>query len=202
MTAQPKRYTTEQEFLDFERTSTSKHEYYAGEMFAMAGGTITHNLIASNTLASLHGQVRGTRCRVINSDMRVKIIATGLQTYPDITILCGQPVFLDTSQDVILNPTIIIEVLSPSTERYDRGMKSQHYRTIETLQAYLLISQDKYHIEHYVRQENNQWLFNEAIGIEARIEIPSVNCALVLIDVYDTVNLTSEQSISTRDAPS
>ena len=198
--AQPKRQTTEQAFLDFERGSTRKHEYFAGDVFAMAGGTITHNLIASNTLASLHGQVRGTACRVINSDMRVKIMATGLQTYPDVIILCGQPVFLDDSQDAIVNPTIVIEVLSPSTERYDRGMKSQHYRTIETLQEYLLISQDKYHIEHYRRQENGQWLFNEAIGIDARLEIPSVTCVLVFKDVYDTVNLTSEDSISTRDS--
>ena len=201
MTAQPKRYTTEQEYVVFERASTTKHEYYAGEVFAMAGGTIRHNIIATNTVALLHSQLRGTPCRALNSDMRVKVLATGLQTYPDVTVICGQPLFLDTSQDVIVNPTIIIEVLSPSTEAYDRGLKSQNYRMIETLREYFLVSQDKHHIEHYIRQDNGQWVFNEASDSDARMSIPTINAELIFTEIYDGVDISGEDPAPTRTPP-
>jgi Uma2 family endonuclease len=149
MTAQPKRYITEQEYIEFERASTSKHEYFDGQIYAMTGASRIHNLIAGNTLATLHGQLRRKPCQVLPSDMRVKVMRTGLNTYPDLVVICGEPEFTDDVFDTLVNPLVLIEVLSPSTERYDRGMKFQNYRTIESLQDYILIAQDHYHVEHY-----------------------------------------------------
>jgi Uma2 family endonuclease len=135
MTAQPKPYMTEAEYLDLERVSLSKHEYFAGNVFAMTGASEQHNLIASNVTAALHHQLRGRSCRIYPSDMRIKVVQTGLNTYPDLTIICGPPQFTDPiKRDTLINPTVIIEILSPSTERYDRGLKFQNYRTIASLQ--------------------------------------------------------------------
>jgi Uma2 family endonuclease len=201
MTAQPKRYITEQEYIEFERENTIKHEYYGGEIYAMTGASRIHNLIAGNTLASLHGQLRRKPCQVFPSDMRVKIQKTGLYTYPDLVIICGEPQFTDDALDTLLNPLVLVEILSPSTERYDRGMKFQHYRTIETLHDYILIAQDDYHIEHYSRQDNGQWLFQEATGIEACITIPSIASILLLEDVYEKVDITPESPRISREIP-
>jgi Uma2 family endonuclease len=137
MTAQPKNYVTEEEYDLLEEASVIKHEYFAGKVYAMTGGTEPHNLIAGNVLAALHGQLRNRPCRVYTSDQRINVRATGLQTYSDVTIVCGQPQFAGKSRVTIVNPIVIIEVLSPSTKLYDRGMKFQNYRTIETLQEYI-----------------------------------------------------------------
>jgi Uma2 family endonuclease len=201
MTAQPKQYITEQEYIEFERASATKHEYYAGQIYAMTGASRTHNLIAGNTLASLHTQLRRKPCQIFPSDMRVKIQKTGLHTYPDLVIICGEPQFTDDALDTLINPIVLIEILSPSTERYDRGMKSQHYRTIETLQDYILIEQDHYHIEYYSRQGNGQWLLQEATGIEARITIPSIGSTLLLEDVYEKVDIMPENLSISRAPP-
>ncbi|WP_129632165.1 Uma2 family endonuclease [Candidatus Oscillochloris fontis] len=189
MTAQPQRYITEQEYLEVERTSTSKHEYLDGQIYAMSGASRIHNLIAGNTLAALHGQLRQKPCQIFPSDMRIRVMRTGLNTYPDLVIMCGEPEYTDDALDTLTNPLVLIEILSPSTERYDRGMKAQHYRTIETLQDYILIAQDYYHIEHYSRQANGQWLLEEAIGLEAQITIGSIACSLALADVYEKVGM-------------
>lgn len=202
MTAQPKRSITEQEYIEFERASTTKHEYYDGHIYAMTGASRVHNLIAGNTLAALHGQLRRKPCQIFPSDMRVKIRQTGLYTYPDLVIICGEPQFTDDALDTLLNPLVLIEILSPSTELYDRGMKFQHYRTIETLQDYILIAQDHCHIEQYTRQDNGQWLFQEAIGVEARITIHSIGCTLALEDVYEKVDIApGSQGISREILP-
>ncbi|MFV9505123.1 MAG: Uma2 family endonuclease, partial [Oscillochloridaceae bacterium umkhey_bin13] len=193
MTAQPKPFITEVSYLELERQSTLKHEYYAGQVYAMAGASEQHNLIALNIAASLHGQVRGRTCRAYPSDMRVKIAKTGLYTYPDFTIVCGQVQFVDTvKRDTIINPTVIIEILSPSTERYDRGMKFQHYRTLDSLQEYLLVAQDKYHIERFARHEPHEWVFSEALGLDAIMPIRSIQGALTLRDVYEQVSIGPE----------
>jgi Uma2 family endonuclease len=144
MTAQPVHALTEEEYLAFERASEIKHEYYNGRMYAMMGAKEPHNLITGNLLAALHPQLRQKPCCIYPNDMRVKIRKTGLHTYPDIVIVCGQPQFTDGTRDALVNPIVLIEVLSASTERYDRGMKFQHYRTVETLQDYLLVAQDHY----------------------------------------------------------
>jgi Uma2 family endonuclease len=201
MAAQPQPFVTDAEYLALERDSLTKHEYYAGEIFAMSGGTEAHNLIAANVVAALHGQLRRQPCRVYGSDMRVKVLQTGLNTYPDVSIVCGQPQFADDRRDTIMNPVLLIEVLSPSTERYDRGMKFQNYRTIDTLQDYILIGQDDHRIEHYSRQEAGQWVLNEVAGAEATLPIPSLQCQLALADVYEKVELVPEQPRVTRVLP-
>ncbi|MBC8159716.1 MAG: Uma2 family endonuclease [Roseiflexaceae bacterium] len=199
MAAQPKPFISEEAYLVQERDSLVKHEYYNGEIFAMSGGTEAHSLIAGNAHAALHSQLRRRDCRVYQSDMRIKVQQTGLNTYPDVTIVCGQPQFTDEARDTILNPVLIIEVLSPSTERYDRGMKFQNYRTIDTLQDYIIIAQDHHHIEHYSRQETGQWLLNEVVGSEATLDIPTLQCHLTLEDVYEKVEFVPEQPRITRD---
>lgn len=199
MTAQPRLYLTETEYLERERVSTIKHEYYAGEMFAMSGASEAHNLIASNVNASVYAQIRGRGCRIYPSDMRIKIAKTGLYTYPDLTIVCGTPEFADvTKRDTLLNPTIIVEILSPSTERYDRGVKFQNYRTIETLKEYILIVQNNYHIERYARHEGNTWILTEAIGIDSTIVLESIQVTLALADAYELVDLPPESPADGR----
>ena len=203
MIARPKPYITEAEYLELERAGTSKHEYFAGDIFAMTGASEQHNLIASNVVASLHQQMRGRSCRIYPSDMRLKIMQSGLNIYPDITIVCGSPQFTDAAKrDTLLNPIVIIEILSPSTERYDRGMKFQHYRTIPSLQEYILIAQDEQHIERYTRHDANQWILIEASGSDATLAISSVSVTLALSDVYEQVDLPpgGERSLP-RDIP-
>jgi Uma2 family endonuclease len=189
MTAQPQLAISEEEYLVYERAGTIKHEYYRGRIYAMTGTKESHNLIAGNTLATFHSQLRHKPCRVYPSDMRIKVLRTGLNTYPDVGIVCGQPQFTDTIHDTLTNPTVIIEILSPSTERFDRGLKFENYRTIETLHDYLLIAQDHSHIEHYVRQANDQWLLTKATQLEEAIYLASLESTLRLEDVYEKVEL-------------
>ena len=199
MIAQPKQYSTEQEYIQFERASIGKHEYFDGQIYAMTGASRIHNLIAGNTLAMLHRQLRKKPCEIFPSDMRVKVTRTGLYTYPDLVIICGKPEFTDDTLDTLINPLVLIEVLSPSTERYDRGMKFQNYRTIETLQDYILIAQDQYHVEHYSRQNSGQWLLQEAIGRESALTIRSIESTLTLGDVYEKVAITPEHPTISQD---
>jgi Uma2 family endonuclease len=195
-------YISEEEYLVFERRSVTKHEYYNGRVYAMTGAKEAHNLIAGNILASLHGQLRRKPCRVYPSDMRVKVIKTGLNTYPDIVVVCGQPEFTDEITDTITNPVVIIEILSPSTERYDRGLKFQNYRTIDTLRDYLLVAQDHSHIEHFSRQDNGLWVFQEAIEVTSSIQIQSIESSLHLQDVYEKMDFEQSTPDFTREIPS
>ena len=199
--AQPDQFISEEDYLLLERASRTKHEYYHGRIYAMAGAKEAHNLIAGNVIASLHRQLRQKPCRVYPSDMRVKIMKTGLNTYPDVVVVCGQPQFTDDELDTISNPVVIIEILSPSTERYDRGMKFQHYRTIDTLRDYILIAQNHHHIEHFSRQDTTLWLFQAATEPAVALTIPSIECALLLQDVYEKVELQQETEVITRDIP-
>ncbi|HEU4324763.1 MAG TPA: Uma2 family endonuclease [Roseiflexaceae bacterium] len=190
MSAQPTPFLTEADYLERERASITKHEYYAGAIFAMTGASEAHNLIASNVNAALHGQLRTRPCRLYPSDMRVKVSQTGLITYPDITVVCGGPVFHDPDKrDTLLNPTVLIEILSPSTERYDRGLKFQNYRTLASLQEYVLIAQDKLYVEHYIRHADIQWLLSEAHAADAVVDLSSIGCTLKLADIYEKIDL-------------
>jgi len=189
MAAQPQIRLTPAEYLAFERKCEFKSEYWAGQVFAMAGASERHNLIETNVIIALGSQLRGKSCKVYPSDMRVKVPATDLYTYPDVTIVCGKAQFDDVERDTLLNPTVIVEILSKSTENYDRGKKFQNYRTLESLTEYVLIAQDAVHIEHYVRQSDNQWLLSEAKDLSAVVELPTIQCTLALIDVYDKVEI-------------
>ncbi len=178
-----------------ERLSEEKHEYFRGEVFAMTGASENHNIIVGSTFAALYTQLRKRPCQIYPSDMRVKIPFTGLYTYPDISIICGTPEFEDNILDTLLNPTVIIEVLSSSTEQYDRGKKFQHYRTIESLHDYILIAQDSYRIEHFGRQ-GRQWILTDAKGLDASVTLPSIECSLPLSEVYEKVTFDGTQGTS------
>lgn len=188
MTVQPQSHGTPEEYLAFERASDTRHEYYAGIIIAMAGGTARHNRIVGSTYASLYNQLRGRDCNVYPSDMRVKATYTNIYSYPDITVTCGEEQFEDSREDSLLNPVVIIEILSPSTEKVDRGKKFQSYRTIPSLREYILIAQDDYHIERFVRYGENTWLLSEVIGRDASIELSAIQSVLRLEEIYERVS--------------
>jgi Uma2 family endonuclease len=187
MSAVPKIYLTPTEYLAFERQSDVKHEYFRGELFAMAGASRQHVTISTNLAYLLVGQLKGRPCNVFNGDMRVKVSSTGLYTYPDASVVCGRPRFEDKELDVLLNPTVIVEILSKSTEAYDRGEKFAQYRTLDTLADYLLLSQNRPLIERFTRQPDGVWLFTESAGLDAVMPIESIQCQLPLVEVYDRV---------------
>jgi Uma2 family endonuclease len=187
MSLQPRRYFTPEEYLALERKAEYKSEYVDGEIFAMSGASETHNVIAGNVFASLHTQFRGRPCRAYTSDMRVNVRPGKVYTYPDVVAVCGEPLFHDTYKDMLVNPTVIVEVLSPSTEAYDRGDKSLRYRQLASIQEYVLVSQEQPHVEHYVRQPDNQWLLTETSDLGAIVKLASIDCTLRLAEVYDKV---------------
>jgi Uma2 family endonuclease len=183
-----KSFITPEEYLKIERQAEYKSEYFAGEMFAMAGAAERHNLICWNILGQFYQQLRGRPCRAYPSDMRVRVSATGLYTYPDIVALCGEPKFLDDHSDTLLNPSLIVEVLSPSTEAYDRGRKFEHYRSIESLAECLLVSSDRVHADLYRRGADGLWVLSPAGEPLNTIELQSIGCRLVLADIYEKVD--------------
>jgi Uma2 family endonuclease len=187
MSSQTKPKYTLEEYLALERSSEERNEYFDGEIFAMGGASEKHNLIVVNVSASLHTQMRGKPCKVYVSDLRVKIRQTGLCAYPDVVALCGDAQFDDEHLDTLLNPTVIIEVLSKSTQRYDRWEKFAQYRKIDSLLQYVLISQDRIRIESYVRQPDSQWLMSEMSQPQEKLKLVSIQATLLLADVYDRV---------------
>jgi Uma2 family endonuclease len=190
-----RRKFSETEYLWLERQSGSKSEFYQGEIFAMAGRSYAYNRLVGNIYGQLYSQLRGRTCEPHNSDMRLKIQATGLHTYPDIFVTCNELEFADFKKDTLLNPTLIIEVLSSSTESYDRGEKFRQYRQIPTLKEYVLVSQWEYSLEHYVLQSpeapdsSGGWLLHSYTSLEQGIILPSIGCALQLGDIYEKVDL-------------
>ena len=191
MSAQPKRLITPEEYLAIERDVEAKHEFYRGEMFAMGGASREHNLITGNVGASLHAQLANRPCEAYQNDMRVKVAATGLYTYPDVVITCEKPRFEDDKFDTLLNPQSIVEVLSDSTEKYDRGKKFELYRQIESLREYVLVSQDRAHVEVFARDGDGPWELSEATGLDAAIDLPAIGGRLALADVYAKVSWTA-----------
>ena len=192
MSALPQHQWTAAEYLTFERESTVKHEFIDGQVVAMSGASRNHNLIAGNVTGLMFNQLAERPCEHYPSDMRVHVPATGLYTYPDVSVMCGEAELQDDEFDTLLNPTVIIEVLSRSTERYDRGTKFRDYRSIPSLQQYVLISQDRPHIEYYTRQDDGGWLLHDASGLDAVVELSSIGCKLRLKDVYRKVSFEDE----------
>lgn len=178
---------TEAEYLKFERSSDTKHEYIDGHVYDMAGASEAHSLITVNLITSLRTQLKGSPCKVYSSDMRIKVPATGLHTYPDLSVMYGEAEFADDEFDTLVNPTLLIEVLSPSTESYDRGKKFQQYRLLPSLKEYLLVSQDSARIERFLVQEADFWQFNDVQGLTSDIHLPSIDCTLSFSEVYDLV---------------
>jgi Uma2 family endonuclease len=193
VSTQPKTFLTPEEYLEIEREAEYKSEYFQGEMFAMAGAGQAHNLLVANLVAGLHHQLRSRPCQLYPSDMRVRVPATGLYTYPDVVVVCGEPQFLDEQRDTLLNPSLLVEVLSPSTEAYDRGRKFEHYRSIESFGEYLLVASDRVHADLYTRQPDGRWMLTSAGRLEDSLDLESVGYRLALVDLYERVDLPGFQ---------
>lgn len=184
-------YLTPEEYLTFERKATTKHEYVNGQIVAMSGASFAHNFITANTANQLYNQLMDSECRVATSDMRVKVTEIDSYFYPDVVVVCGEPRAEDDTFDTLLNPTLIVEILSPSTETYDKGEKFEHYQQIAFLKDYILISQDKVCIEHYCR-EGSKWLQTEFAELEDVLSLRSIGCELRLQDVYRRVEVAPD----------
>lgn len=192
-----KPYFTPAEYLAFERRSDVRHEYIDGQIYVMAGGSPPHNAICFNTTVAIGIQIRDTECQGYTSDQKIRTDPQDLFSYPDLTIVCGAPIFHDDHKDVILNPKVVIEVLSPTTETYDRDEKLTRYQNFKSLSDCILIAQDRPRVEHYVRQPGKrQWLFTIEIELSAVIEIASINCRLRLSDIYDRITFPPPKTLA------
>ncbi len=195
MTAVPKKKLTEAEYLAIERAAEFKSEFYNGEMFAMAGASRQHNELKENLIGELFNRLKGGPCRTYSADQRVKVERTGLYTYPDLLIVCGSPEFELTDGIVTLrNPEVVIEIMSKSTEHYDRGKKFGHYRQLPSLREYVLVAEDQPHIERYVRQTDGSWLLTVFDGPAGEFPFVTVTATIPLADVYRGVELPTDSS--------
>lgn len=199
-TAAVKRNTVE-EYLAFERDSTTKHEFYDGEIFAMEGASAPHNLAALNVASELRNALRDRDCVTFPSDMRV-LLSTGLYTYPDASVVCGpRDIEKIGGLDTLKNPTLIVEILSPSTEAYDLGRKFDHYRTIPSLKGYLILRQDRPHACHYLKRNDGDWGLSTADGIDGRVKLSEIDVTLSLADLYAKVEFPSAELETEDPAP-
>ena len=174
------------EYLAFERDAPYWHEYVNGQIIERARSNERHNLLNGNVLTEIGQQLRRRPCEVYAVNMRVKVTATEAYVYPDVVAVSGKPRLEDEHNDTLLNPTVIVEVLSPSTEAYDRGEKFAHYRRLDSLMEYVLVSQDKVRVEHYVRRDDG-WLLTELSDLDGVLRLPSIDCTVALRDIYDKV---------------
>jgi Uma2 family endonuclease len=184
MSAIPKTKLSEEDYLAIERDSPTKNEFYKGEIFSMAGAGNNHNIITANIIITIGGFLRGKGCTIYPSDMRLHIPENSLYTYPDAMVVCGQKQFRDEKKDTILNPVLIVEVLSPSTEGYDRGEKFRLYRSIPGLQEYLMIDSQRYVAEKYRKNEEEHWVLTDAQGINSFLHLASIGLEFALQDIY------------------
>jgi Uma2 family endonuclease len=193
MSAIPESGVTYEQYLSREQTATYKTEYYRGELFAMVGGTPQHNTISGNVFSRLRGKLRGSNCRPFNSDQRIRIADIGLATYPDVSIVCGDLQLDEQDRDAITNPVVLFEVLSKSTERYDRGKKFDLYRHLNSFKEYVLVDQNEPYVESFLRQEDGSWVLNVFKHIDAILPLSSVNCELPLSEIYEDVEFTDTE---------
>lgn len=184
MSAVVKGKMTEEEYLAKERVNEFKSEFFNGEMFAMAGASWNHNRIKSNLEGELYAKLKGGKCQAVSSDQRIKIESTGLYTYPDIAIVCGEPQFSKLDKDALVNPQVVIEVLSPTTENYDRSKKFRHYERLAPLKEYILVSQEEIRIERSVRQPNGSWLLTTFSEPTSEFQLDSLPVSIKLADIY------------------
>jgi Uma2 family endonuclease len=191
MSAQPQTKLTDEEYLAIEEKAEFKSEFYRGEMFAMAGGSDLHALLGNAIGGELRSALKGRTCRAYNSELKVRVAHGGLYAYPDVSVVCGEVQFAEGTNKVITNPSVVVEVLSPSTEAYDRGSKSSEYRKIPSLREYAFISQVEPRVEIYGRKANGEWgEFSEYVGLGATCRFHSLDCAISLADLYDGVSFS------------
>jgi len=184
------------EYLARERQADFKSEFFQGETFAMAGGSPTHSLIAANCVGKLWQLLEGKPCKVFNSDLRVKVEASGLYTYPDASIVCGELQFDDHGRDTVVNPAVIIEVLSDSTEQYDRGRKLTHYRTMNTVEVILLVSQTLPLVECYTRRPAEGWLLQDFRALDAAVPLLNLGVLLPMSEIYRGVEFGGPETVA------
>jgi Uma2 family endonuclease len=194
---------TEDQYLSIEREADDRHEYLDGRIYAMAGESPEHGAICTNLTGEIRAQLKGSRCQAFAKDMRVRsgplprrrYSQKGLYSYPDLVIVCGEMQFLDENRDVIINPKVIIEVASPSTEAFDRGEKFHRYRTHNpSLTDYLIVAQDRPSIEHFALREDGLWMIADSVvKLSGSVHIASINCNLQLAEIYDRVEFPEEE---------
>lgn len=189
------------EYLQIERQAAYRSEYYAGEMFAMAGGSPRHSRIKTNVLTQLNLRLKDRDCTPYDSDLRIRVPETNLYTYPDASVICGDMEFDDDQNDTATNPTLIVEVLSRSTEAYDRGMKFDQYRRLDSLREYVLVSHDAPRIERFLRNDDGTWNLSIANGLEQSITLESIGVTLSLAEVYLKVDFNGKEPLHADPAP-
>lgn len=189
----PTERLSEAEYLEIERQAEFKSEYFGGQMFAMSGGTRWQSIISANVGRELGNALKGRGCVVFESNLRVKVEATGLYTYPDVSVACEEQRFANDEMDTLLNPTMIVEVLSDSTEKYDRGEKFRQYQQIESLKEYMLVSQHVPRVELFVRQGDGTWLLYQANGLEEKITSPTLGVTLEMREIFANVKFEARR---------
>ena len=188
MTALLKHRYTVDEYIAFDRETEGRYEYFDGEVVCMSGGSLNHNRIVRNMIARLENLLAGGSCEVLPSDMRIKVPAAHPYRYPDIAVFCGEPVIEELQgQELLVNPVLLVEVLSPSTAAYDQGRKFEAYQSIPTFREYVVITQTRPQISQHVRQPNGEWLRNDLVGIKNQIALPSIGCTLTFEQIYRQV---------------
>lgn len=180
-----------EEYLEYENSSPEKHEYYKGEIFAMSGASKSHNIISANLSFAIRRRLNGKGCRPYNSDQRIHIPSNTLFTYPDISIVCEEFVSLENDEMNLLNPSVIIEVLSPSTKKYDRGDKFELYKAIPTLKEYILVDSKSIHVESFCKSVDGSWKMKEYKSLSERLEIKAIAVVVKLSDIYEDVNFNT-----------
>lgn len=193
------RYTVE-EYLAYDREAEVKHEYFDGRIEMMAGGKPTHSLIASNVGGELRAALRGSSCRTYNADLRVQSFGRHFY-YPDVTVVCGDLEYYEGADDVVTNASLIVEVLSPSTERNDRVVKWMRYQKMPTLRHYLLVWQSEPQVEHFYRGDDGEWRYESVVGLDATLQLRSLNVSLRLADLYEGVTFPSDAEETSSDQP-
>ena len=184
---QTEAWISPEEYLAIERRATYRSEYLNGEMFAMAGATRQHNRISSNVVSEINQHIKSRDCNVYSSDFRVHVPSTGYFTYPDIVITCGKEEFTDAHNDILVNPLVVMEILSDSTASIDRGRKFEQYRELASFAEYLLIDQRTPHIDQYILHDSQEWRYRDIRGIDEQVTIQAIDCTLLLRDIYHKV---------------
>ncbi len=195
MSSLPRRRSSAEEYLALDRSADFKSEFVAGEIFAMGGASPKHVLIAGNTAREFGNQLKNTNCQVYSADLRVQAEAKNAYHYPDVAVVCGRPEYTDDQKDTVANPLIIVEVLSPATRNYDRGDKFASYRRLTSLREYILIDQEAWHIEHFVRKDAG-WEFSEIEDRQASLVVPTLGIAIPLVEIYAKVALLEAEEAS------
>ncbi len=192
MSAVPTPRYTLQEYITREEVAEYKSEFYRGQIFAMSGGTVRHNTISINFATALKTRLRGGGCRAFTSDQRIRVPSDDFGTYPDVSVICGKIETDEIDRNAITNPRLLMEVLSPSTESYNRGKKFDLYRDAESLREYILVSQDEPHVERFIKQSDGSWNLVVFKGLESMLELPSISCSISLAEIYEDVTFGPE----------